>query len=93
MVVVAPYHRPTSALRDLTGAQPIATRLGEEDDRASALVDLYAPGKGPETTRVAHLGEAQGRLEQIERDERVTAVVVDVAAFVTLMLEDQVGPL
>jgi hypothetical protein len=75
VVLVVPYHLPTSALGDLTSAQPIATRLGEEEDPPSALVDLYAGGKGLETALLAHLNEAQGRGEQIERGEHVQRLV------------------
>ena len=71
MVVVVLYHLPTSALRDLTGAQPIATRLGEDEIPVSDMVDLSAASKGPETVLLAHLDEAKGRVEQIERGEYV----------------------
>jgi hypothetical protein len=46
VVVVALYHLPTSALRDLTSAQQIATHLGKDEVPSADVVDRYAEGEG-----------------------------------------------
>ena len=54
-----------------TRLQTIATRLGGDEVPVSEMVDLYAEGKGLEGALLAHLDEAKGRIEAIERGEGV----------------------
>lgn len=57
-----------------TRLQTIATRLGDDEVPVSEMVDLYAEGKGLEGALLAHLDEAKGRIEAIERGEGRPAV-------------------
>ena len=54
-----------------TRLQAIATRLGSDEVPVSEMVDLYSEGKGLEGALLAHLDEANGRIEAIERGEGV----------------------
>ena len=49
----------------------IAASLGDDEVPVSEMVDPYAEGKGLESARLAHLDQANGHVEQIERGEYV----------------------